>query len=101
MALWTFALDVAVRQKHLFDRIKKLLDGFSGYLAVGLERLINATGKLAVFFRIGGVVVIKLHQKIGKISTMFGMNALDQLLRCDAFLFCTQHDGRAVSIVGT
>ncbi len=99
MALRALALDETVGQEHILDRIEKLLDGSGGNLAVGLQRLVDAARQFAVFFRVGGIVVIELDQKSGKIGAVLGMHALDQLLRRDALFFRAQHDGRTVRVV--
>ena len=101
MALGALALDKAIRQEHLFDRVKKLLNGLGGNLAVFLELQVDIAGQLAVFRGIGRVVVIKLHQKSGKIHIVFGMYLGNQLFRRNALFFSAQHDGGAMRVIGT
>src|SRR5690606_20603919 len=48
----------------------------------------------------GGVEVVEIHQEIGEVGAVFGLDIGDQLFRGDAFLLRAQHYRRAVSIVG-
>lgn len=56
--------------------------------------------QFAVFFAVGGVEVVELHQEVCEVAAVLGLDVGDQLFRRDAFLFGTQHDGRAVGVVG-
>lgn len=39
-----------------------------------------------VLFRVGGVVIVEIHQKVGEVGAVLGLHVGDQLLRGDAFL---------------
>ena len=67
----------------------------------GLAQLqVDLAGQLAVFFTVGGVKIVEVHQEVGEVGAVLGLDVGDQLLGRDAFFFGAQHDGRAVSIVG-
>ena len=50
---------------------------------------------------VGAVEIIEGYLKAGKVSFVLGFYTVDQLFGCDAFFFGAQHDGGAMSIVGT
>jgi hypothetical protein len=47
------------------------------------------------------MIVIKCNLEICKIAKMFGMTTSDKFFWCNAFLACTNHNGRTMSIVCT
>ncbi len=100
VALRAFALDEAVRQEHLLDRIVELLDGARLDQALVLEFVVDVAGQLAIFVRVRGVIVVEGDMKTLEVALVLGVHALDQLFRRDAFLLGAQHDRRAVGIVG-
>ena len=63
------------------------------------QSFIYSLGEFAVLVRVGGIVVVEGHAKIGKVARVFGVHARNQLFRGDAFLLRAQHDGRAVGVV--
>ncbi|MNS42569.1 hypothetical protein D3C72_749500 [compost metagenome] len=99
-ALRAFALDEAVRQEHVLDRVEELLDIALGDQVLGLQGQVDLLAQLAVFFRVGAVVVVERHQEAVEIALVLGPDAVDQLFRADAFLLGAQHDRRAVGVVG-
>jgi hypothetical protein len=46
------------------------------------------------------VEVVEIHAEVGEVGHVLGAHAIDQLFRRDAFLLGTQHDCRAMCIVG-
>ena len=100
VALGAFALDEAVRQEHVLDRVVILFDGTHLDQPVGLQGAVDALGKFFGLVRVGGAVVVESHMECGEIVVMLLPHAGDQLFRRDAFLFGAQHDGCAVGVVG-
>ncbi len=47
----------------------------------------------------GGIIVVKFDQEIGKIGAVFAPDAVDELLGAQAILLGAQHDRRAVSVI--
>ena len=94
------ALNEAVGQKHQFNGIKILLYAARFNQAVGFQRQINLLGIFTRLRRMCGVIVIKANVKAGEIAGMFDIHTVNQLLRSDAFLFGTQHNRRAMRVVG-
>ena len=47
-----------------------------------------------------GVVIVEADVEAGEVARMLAMHALDQRLRRDSLLLGTQHDRRAVRVVG-
>ncbi len=60
---------------------------------------VDLARQLAVFFGVGRMEVVEVHQEIGKVGAVFSLHIGDQLFRRDAFLFGAQHDGRTVGVV--
>jgi hypothetical protein len=58
-ALGAFALDEAVRQEHLLDRIVGLLDGAFGDVALVAVALVDQGREVAVLVGVGRVVVVE------------------------------------------
>ncbi len=94
------ALDEAVGQEHALFRVEVLRHRTGADVTVGLELLVDQLGQLAVLFGMGGVVVVEIHQKVGKVGGVLGLDRVDQLLGRDAFLLRAQHDGRAMGVIG-
>ena len=46
------------------------------------------------------MVVVELHQKVGKVAAVLGLHVRDQLLGGNAFFLGAQHDRRTVRVVG-
>src|SRR5690554_1491221 len=63
LAFGASAFNVAIGEKQIFFRIKRLHDKALGDMAVGLELGKNLLGQLAVLARVGGVVVVVVYQK--------------------------------------
>jgi hypothetical protein len=99
-AFRTFTLDEAIRQEHLLDRVVILLDGARLDQAGRLQASVDFVGAGSGFFGMGGVVVVEADVEAGEVARMLAMNALDQRLGRDALLLGTQHDRRAVRVVG-
>ena len=60
---------------------------------------IDLIGVVLRFWRMGAVKIVEGNVEAGKIARVFTMDAPDQCFGCDAFLFGTQHDRRAVRVV--
>jgi len=99
-ALGTFALDEAIRQEHVLDRVVILLNGAYLDQVLDLERAVDALGERTGFVRIGRAAVVECDVEGAEIVVMLLPHPRDQLLRRDAFLLGAQHDGRAVGVVG-
>src|SRR5690606_5894917 len=99
-ALRAGALDEAVGQEHALLGVEVLGDGAGGDMAPGAQGQVDGAGQLAVFFAVGGVVVVEIHQEIGEVGHVLGLDVGDQLFGGDAFLFGAQHDGRTVGVIG-
>jgi hypothetical protein len=74
------------------------MTGKSCVLRYGLHHF---TGQFTVFFRMCAVVVVEADQELGEIGFVFFLHGGNQLFRLDTILACTQHNGRAVGIIGT
>ncbi len=94
------ALDEAVRQEHRLHRVVGLGDGAGGDVAGVAQTRVDQFGERAVLVGMGAVVVVEADQEVGEVGAVLGADALDELLRRDAFALGAQHDGRAVGIVG-
>ena len=99
-ALRAFALDEAVGQEHLLDRVVVLLDRAHLDQAGGLEFLVDVLGVEARLVRVRRVVVVEFDMEAGEVTAVLAMDPLDQGLGGDAFLLGAQHDRRAVGVVG-
>ena len=99
-ATGALALDVAVRQEHLLDRVVELLDGAHLDQPRRPQLGVDIVGVEAGFLRVGRVVVVEGHVEAGKVARVLAMDARDQRLGGDALLLRPQHDGRAVGVVG-
>ena len=101
MAVWAFTLDIPVRQKHLFYRVKELLDRAFLNQTLCFSPPVDIVAKFLILWRIGGVVAVEVDIKPVKIGFMFFPYAIYQLSGRDAFLFRAEHDRGAVSVVRT
>ena len=99
-ALRALALDEAVGQEHLLDRVVELLDGAHVDQPGRPELQVDVVGAGAGFVRVRRVVIVETDQEAGEIARVLAMDALDQHLRRDALLLGAQHDRRAVRVVG-
>jgi len=84
----------------LFDRVVELLDRAARDELVGVELAIDVLAQFLVLARVGGVVIVEVDVEALEVAQMLAVHALDQGLRCDAFLLGAQHDRRAVRVVG-
>ncbi len=55
--------------------------------------------QLTVFVRVRRVEIVEVHQEVGKVGAVFGLDVADQLFRGDAFFFRAQHDCRTMGVV--
>ncbi len=94
------ALDEAVGEEHALLGVEILGHRTGGDMPRIAQLAVDQLRQLAVFLGMGGVEVVEIHQEIGEVGTVFGLNVGDQLFRSDAFLLRAQHDRRAVGIVG-
>jgi hypothetical protein len=100
VAARAFALDVAVGQEHLLDRVEELLDRAHLDQAARLEPPVDLLRQHPVLLRVGRVVVVEADAEIGEVAQVLLLHARDQLLRRDALLLGAQHHRRAVGVVG-
>ncbi len=94
------ALDVAIRQEHVFDRIVELLDRAAVNQFLGVELQVDVLAESAVLSRIGRVVIVERDMKAREVAGMFAMHALYELIWTNTFGLGAQHNRRAVGIVG-
>lgn len=99
-ALGAGALDETVGQEHALFRVEVLGYRTGGDVPGFTQARVDQARQLAVLFAVGRVEVVEIHQEIGEVATVLGLDVGDQLLRGDAFLLGAQHDGRAVGVVG-
>ena len=69
-------------------------------MTLAVKRLENFAGVVTVFFAVGAVILVMIDEKALKIAHVRFAHAVNERLRADAFLLRTQHDGRAVGVVG-
>ncbi len=98
-ALRALALDEAVRQEHVLDRVVELLDLALGDQVLGLQRQVDLLGELLVLLGVGAVVVVERHHEAVEIALVLGPHAIDQFLGRNAFLLGPQHHRGAVRVV--
>ena len=101
LAFGAATLDKTVGQKQAFFRVVELFDLAFGDMAVVAQAGVDQLTVMAVLCRVGGVEVVKIDQKAGKVLFVGCLDNVDLLLCRYAQLLGFQHDGRAVSIVGT
>lgn len=63
------------------------------------QTLVDHARQFAVLVRVRRVEIIEVHQEVGKVGAVFGLDVVDQLLWRNAFLFGAQHDCRAMGVV--
>jgi hypothetical protein len=80
VALRAFALDEAVGQEQLLDRVVILLDGARLDQPGAAQLAVDVVGAVAGFGGMGRVVVVEADQEAGKIAGVLAMDAGDQLL---------------------
>jgi hypothetical protein len=78
-AFGALALDEAVRQEHVLDRVVILLDRAHLDQAGGLQFGVDVFRVVARLGRVRGVVVVEGDVEAGEIARMLGMDAGDQL----------------------
>src|SRR5690554_344682 len=98
-ALRAGALDKPVCKKQLFLRIVSLGDFTLRDVPVGQKLSINVFRELSVFFRVRGVVIIKMDVEVSEILLVLVMNTVNQLLRGNAFPIGPEHNSGAMSVV--
>ena len=99
-ALGALALHKAVRQEHLFDRVVELLDRTQFDQAGGLEAAIDTLCQFAILVAVGAAEVVEADHEAVEVGLVLVPDAVDQLFGRDAFRLSTQHDRRAVRVVG-
>jgi hypothetical protein len=99
-ALRAFALDETIGQEHLLERVVILLDGARLDQAGRLQAGVDFVGAGTRLVGMGRVVVVETDVEAGKVARMLAMHAFDQRLRRDSLLLGTQHDRRAMRVVG-
>ncbi|MNQ13942.1 hypothetical protein D3C85_268700 [compost metagenome] len=99
-ALGATALDEAVGEEHALFRVEVLGHRTGGDMPGVAQFQVDGRRQLAVFFGVGRVVVVEVHQEIAEVGRVFGLDVGDQLFRGDAFFLGAQHDRRAVGVVG-
>ena len=99
-AFRTLALDVAIGQEHVLDRIEELLDRLGVDQVRGFEAPVNALRQLDIFRAVRRVPVVETHVETLVVALMRLADAADQLLGTHAFCFRPEHDCRAVRVVG-
>ncbi len=65
-----------------------------------LECAVDVLAEGTVLRRVRAVVVVEFDQEAGEIARVLVEHPRDQLLRGNSFLLGTQHDRRAVGVVG-
>ena len=105
---WSFAphfghspLDVAIGKEHPLDRVEKLLDRFRIGQAGALELQVDVLRQLDVFRRMRGVPVVERDVKALQVARALARDFLDECFRCLAGAFRSEHDRRAVRVVGS
>ena len=100
VALRALTLDEPVRQEHFLHRVVILLDG-TNFDQPGFSQVrVDAVGVLPGFRRMGGIVVIEFDMETVEVALVLLPDAGDELFRGDPFLLRTQHDRRAMGVVG-
>ncbi len=100
VAYRALALDVAVGQEHALDRIVEAVDGLGDDQAGIAQLAVDALREFDVFGRIGGIPVIEGDMEAIEILRAAGGDLGHEFLRRDVFFFGSDHDRRAVRIVG-
>ncbi len=97
----TSAPHKAIGQKGFGLRIVQLFDIFFLDQSRFPDRRPKLLAQLAIFLTVRAAVVIELDIKTRKVPLVLGMHPLDILLLANPLLLGTDHDRRAVRIVGT
>jgi hypothetical protein len=71
VALGALALDEAVRQEQLLDRVVILLDGADFDQAGGAQLQVDVVGAVAGFVGMGRVIVVETDPETGKVAGIF------------------------------
>ena len=98
-AFRAFASDEAIRQEHLFFFVVGLRDGATGDMTGLFQARVDLGGQLAVFVRMGRVVVVEADQEVVEILLVLGADVGNELLGFDAHVARLEHDRRAVRVV--
>ena len=93
-------LDVAVRQEHGAFRIEQLLDRTTRDEAALAQPTVDKVGQRLVFRGMGGMVVVEGHAELREVALVPGLDVADEVFRREPSLLGSQHDRRAVGIVG-
>ena len=99
-AVGTGALHEPVGQEHPALGVVELLHRAGEDQPRVLEARIDQLGTLAVFFRVGRVVVVVVDQETREVARVGLAHLLDQRFRRGALLLGLEHGRRAVGIVG-
>ena len=100
MAVGALAFDEAVREKHVFLGVEKLLDVAGVNQVVGFQCAINVLRQRVVFWCVGAVPVVKRDVKPIEIRLAASGDVCHELLRRFARFFGRDHDGRPMGVVG-
>lgn len=69
-------------------------------MAVRLAAFVDHGRQLLVFLGVGGMIDIEVDMKIAEVAVMFYLHAGNEFLGRDAEFFSTEHDARAMGIIG-
>ena len=94
------ALDVAVRQEHLPDRVVKLADRARRDVATRAQARVHVLGQFAVLRRVRGVVPVVRDAEAGEIPLVAFLHGADEVLGRYPGLLRREHDRRAMRVIG-
>ncbi len=100
MTTGTGALHIAIRQEHLFVRIECLADGAFGDVPGRLQAGVNQFGEIAIFLRVGQIIIVETDAEIGKIRPVLTADVFDELFGAQSRFIGFEHNGGAVGVVG-
>jgi len=100
-AAWAAALDVAVGQKQALFGVVELAHGAGCDMTVCLQSPVDEFRQLAVFGRMGRIVVVEADVEAFEVRAMFGIDPLDQSFRRFARFLGLEHDRGAMGVVRT
>src|SRR5690554_159352 len=99
LALRAGAFDKPVCEKHVLLGIERLGNLTRRNVAVLLQLTIDVFRKVAILFRMGGVIVVKADMKPAEILLVLLTDAVDQPLGRNTLALGTEHNGCAVGII--
>ncbi|MNI54098.1 hypothetical protein D3C73_1089760 [compost metagenome] len=94
------ALNVAVGQEHALGRVVELRHRTAADVAGRFQLQVERLGQRLVGRRIGRVVMVEGDAKGSEIAFVTGLDVGDEGFRGDPCLLRSQHDRRAVGVVG-